>query len=317
MEQDLYLKTKKKTDYIATTTDLLHTIKNNTYMIYPGNVYKPITAKQHDFMTFILRGLHIMVNTLFAEELQDLTLKEKTQYIQENSPFFKINVDDILPFLQRTSTGSFRNISKQDGLQYVEQLRQMSNTLALYRIIDNEDGTGQIQSINLFSFTSLDYKEVNGQLIDILSFDLYINPQAVESILIIFDTWFGNKGFGKTYIDVLLNLRSVHSKNLYYFISRYANLIGREQGHTINLSTITKYLGIDKQTRPYNKLMQIVQQFNKDIKDTGSELVITITKKGKAGQVKQINLKMDNNEVEELIQPAEQEAQQVDYNDYF
>ena len=126
-----------------------------------------------------------------------------------------------------------------------------------------------------------------------------------------------NDGYGHTQIQTILRLKSVHSKNLYYFISRYANLIGREQGHTINLSTITKYLGIDKQTRPYNKLMQIVQQFNKDIKDTGSELVITITKKGKAGQVKQINLKMDNNEVEELIQPAEQEAQQVDYNDYF
>ena len=58
------------------------------------------------------------------------------------------------------------------------------------------------------------------------------------------------------------------------------------------MSTLTKYLNINKLNRPYKQLIQIIDKYNKEMMDSGYELIVIPTKKGKKGQVLQIILKM-------------------------
>ena len=101
-----------------------------------------------------------------------------------------------------------------------------------------------------------------------------------------------NDGYGHTQIQTILRLKSVHSKNLHYYICRYKTLINSNTGYKVNISTLTKYLGINKLNRPYKQLIQIIDKYNKEMMDSGYELIVIPTKKGKKGQVLQIILKM-------------------------
>ena len=68
MEQNLYLKTKASTDSILTTNNLLHSISENNCMVLTNGA---MTVKQCDFMTFIFKGLQIMVNNLNNTEVDE------------------------------------------------------------------------------------------------------------------------------------------------------------------------------------------------------------------------------------------------------
>ena len=292
--QQLYLSTKTEKDSIGVTNNLLHTINGNTYILGPKDFNNQITTKQHDFMTYIFKGLQVMVNKLNNTVIQeqyfhDLPLQSKIDYMKENCNFFEVKIEDVIPFLERTPTGT-RHISRRDALIKIQQIDNLSNIIKLYTIKKNGN-KGELQSITLFPTVSLKYEEIDRKLISITSFDLYINPDAMPFILEVFDK---TKGFGNGYIEHILSLKSVHSKNLYYYISRYANLVTSNTGYTVNLDNVTKYLGINKNDRPYKDLQDIIKKFNKDLTKiyNNCKLVITPTKKGKGGTVIQINLKL-------------------------
>ena len=293
MEQTLKLKTKATTDSIITTNHLLSTINKNSCMVLTNGA---MTVKQYDFMTFIFKGLQIMVNNLNNTEVYenldfyDLPVEEKVNYIQQNRPFLKVDVETVLPFLQTTNTGNIRRVTKREALDYINQLRDLGNKMYISNTIKNKDST-TIKSINLFSATSVDcIDDLDGTLY-IKTFDLLINLEAVPYILTLFD--YKNNSYGHTQIQTILKLKSVNSKNLHYYICRYMNLIDSYSGFKVNVSTITKYLGIDKQTRPYNQLLKIVSYYNKEMKNTGNIITIIPCKKGKKGQILQIIIKFE------------------------
>lgn len=292
MEQNLYLKTKASTDSILTTNNLLHSISENNCMVLTNGA---MTVKQCDFMTFIFKGLQIMVNNLNNTEVdeymdfRDLDMEVKVQYIQQNRPFLKVDVDTILPFLKTTNTGKTRRVTKQEALNYIAQLNEFADKMCICTTINKGERIQSIQSIHLFSMASVDVEEEAGGLLNIKTFDLLINLDAVPYILTLFDY---NNGYGHTQIQTILRLKSVHSKNLHYYICRYKTLINSNTGYKVNVSTLTKYLGIDKQTRPYNQLIQIIKYYNKEMMDSGYQLIVTPTKKGKKGQILQVILKM-------------------------
>lgn len=299
-KQTVYLKTKTKYDSVRVNNNLLLTVSNNRYIIGPNDMYESvITNKQHDFMTFIFKALQIMMNDLDKRNIDgiqfaDLPFNDKITYMENNINFFEINSDDVIPFLEMTSSGKIHHISKMDALKLVDSIGRMANTMRLYR--DKEDNErGEMLAITLFPTASLKYESVDGSLINITSFSLRINPDAIPFILAVFDK---SQSFGNAYIEHLLRLKNVHNKNLYYFMARYESLISRENGFDIMLSTITKYLGIAKSKRPYSDLIQIVKSFNKDLSKMGNtyDLVITPIKKDKHGKITKINLKMIDTE---------------------
>lgn len=302
MEQTLKLKTKANTDSIITTNHLLSTLNINSCVVLTNGA---MTVKQYDFMTFIFKGLQIMVNNLNNTEIcegfyfSDLPVEERVNYIQQNRPFLKVDVETILPFLQTTNTGNIRRMTKREALDYINQLRDLGNRMYISNTTKKEDST-TIDSINLFSATSVDaIEELDGTLY-IKTFDLLINLEAVPYILTLFD--YMNNSYGHTQIKTILKLKSVNSKNLHYYICKYMNLINSYNGFKVNVSTLTKYLGIDKQIRPYKQLLQIVQYYNKEMADTGNIITVTPCKKGKKGQILQVILKL------------EQTTEQLQYN---
>lgn len=293
MEQTLKLKTKATTDSIITTNHLLSTINKNSCMVLTNGA---MTVKQYDFMTFIFKGLQIMVNNLNNTEVyeglyfSDLPVEERVNYIQQNRPFLKVDVETILPFLQTTNTGNIRRVTKREALDYIAQLRDLGNTMYISNIIKNGNNT-DIKAINLFSTASISIEDESNELLYIKTFDLLINLEAVPYILTLFD--YKNNSYGHTQIKTILKLKSVNSKNLHYYICKYMNLINSYNGFKVNVSTLTKYLGIDKQTRPYNQLLQIVKYYNKEMADTGNIITVTPCKKGKRGQILQVILKLE------------------------
>lgn len=293
MEQTLKLKTKANTDSIITTNHLLSTLNINSCVVLTNGA---MTVKQYDFMTFIFKGLQMMVNNLNNTEItelldfRDLDIEDKINYIQQNRPFLKVDVETILPFLQTTNTGNTRRVTKREALDYIEQLRELGNKMYISNTIKNEDST-TIKSINLFSTASVDATDESDELLYIKTFDLLINLEAIPYILTLFD--YKNNSYGHTQIRTILKLKSVNSKNLHYYICRYMNLINSYNGFKVNVSTLTKYLGIDKQNRPYKQLLQIVQYYNKEMMDTGNIITVTPCKKGKKGQILQVILKLE------------------------
>lgn len=293
MEQTLKLKTKANTDSIITTNHLLSTINKNSCMVLTNGA---MTVKQYDFMTFIFKGLQIMVNNLNNTEItelldfRDLDIEDKINYIQQNRPFLKVDVETILPFLQTTNTGNIRRMTKREALDYIAQLRDLGNKMYISNIIKNGNTT-DIKAINLFSTASISVEDESAELVYIKTFDLLINLEAIPYILTLFD--YKNNSYGHTQIKTILKLKSVNSKNLHYYICKYMNLINSYNGFKVNVSTLTKYLGIDKQTRPYKQLLQIVQYYNKEMADTGNIITVTPCKKGKRGQILQVILKLE------------------------
>lgn len=293
MEQTLKLKTKANTDSIITTNHLLSTLNINSCVVLTNGA---MTVKQYDFMTFIFKGLQMMVNNLNNTEItelldfRDLDIEDKINYIQQNRPFLKVDVETILPFLQTTNTGNIRRMTKREALDYIAQLRDLGNKMYISNIIKNGNTT-DIKAINLFSTASISVEDESAELVYIKTFDLLINLEAIPYILTLFD--YTNNSYGHTQIQTILKLKSVNSKNLHYYICKYMKLINSYSGFKVNVSTLTKYLGIDKQTRPYKQLLQIVQYYNKEMKDTGNIITITPCKKGKRGQILQIILKLE------------------------
>lgn len=302
MEQTLKLKTKTSTDSIITTNHLLSTLNINSCVVLTNGA---MTVKQYDFMTFIFKGLQMMVNNLNNTEItelldfRDLDIEDKINYIQQNRPFLKVDVETILPFLQTTNTGNIRRMTKREALDYIAQLRDLGNKMYISNIIKNGNTT-DIKAINLFSTASISVEDESAELVYIKTFDLLINLEAIPYILTLFD--YTNNSYGHTQIQTILKLKSVNSKNLHYYICKYMKLINSYSGFKVNVSTLTKYLGIDKQTRPYKQLLQIVQYYNKEMKDTGNIITVTPCKKGKRGQILQIILKL------------EQTTEQLQYN---
>lgn len=302
MEQTLKLKTKANTDSIITTNHLLSTLNINSCVVLTNGA---MTVKQYDFMTFIFKGLQMMVNNLNNTEItelldfRDLDIEDKINYIQQNRPFLKVDVETILPFLQTTNTGNIRRVTKREALDYIAQLRDLGNKMYISNIIKNGNTT-DIKAINLFSTASISVEDESAELVYIKTFDLLINLEAIPYILTLFD--YTNNSYGHTQIQTILKLKSVNSKNLHYYICKYMKLINSYSGFKVNVSTLTKYLGIDKQTRPYKQLLQIVQYYNKEMADTGNIITVTPCKKGKRGQILQIILKL------------EQTTEQLQYN---
>ena len=293
MEQTLKLKTKATTDSIITTNHLLSTLNMNSCMVLTNGA---MTVKQYDFMTFIFKGLQMMVNNLNNTEVtklldfRDLDMEDKINYIQQNRPFLKVDVETVLPFLQTTNTGNIRRISKREALDYINQLRDLGNQMYISNIIKNGNTT-DIKAINLFSTASISIEDESEELLCIKTFDLLINLEAIPYILTLFD--YKNNSYGHTQIKTILKLKSVNSKNLHYYICKHIRLINSYNGFKINVSTLTKYLGIANQTRPYNQLLKIVNYYNKEMKDTGTKITITPCKKGKRGQILQIIIKLE------------------------
>lgn len=293
MEQTLKLKTKANTDSIITTNHLLSTLNINSCVVLTNGA---MTVKQYDFMTFIFKGLQMMVNNLNNTEItelldfRDLDIEDKINYIQQNRPFLKVDVETILPFLQTTNTGNIRRMTKREALDYINQLRDLGNKMYISNIIKNGNTT-DIKAINLFSTASISVEDESAELVYIKTFDLLINLEAIPYILTLFD--YTNNSYGHTQIQTILKLKSVNSKNLHYYICKYMKLINSYSGFKVNVSTLTKYLGIDKQTRPYKQLLQIVQYYNKEMADTGNIITVTPCKKGKRGQILQVILKLE------------------------
>ena len=310
-KQTVYLKTKTSKDSIRVNNDLLLTVSNNRYILGPNDMYESvITNKQHDFMTFIFKALQIMMNDLDNRDINgiqfiDLQFDDKINYMENNINFFEINVDNVIPFLEMTSSGKVHHISKMDALKLVDSIGRMANTRLLYKTSYNENtNEGEVSAITLFPTASLKYDIIDDSLIDITSFSLRINPDAIPFILAVFDK---SNGFGTAYIDQLLKLKNVHNKNLYYYLARYESLINRKNGFDVMLTTVTKYLGISRSKRPYKDLTQIVNSFNKDLSKMGNthDLVVTPIKKNKHGKITKINLKFMDNESNTNTLPIE------------
>lgn len=280
MEKKLHLKTKTQEDSVLTTNHVLESLKQNTSVIYPKNLNRGMTVKEHDFMTYVFKALQVWVNdlnktTVNEEGLQfyDLSMPDKIKYMKEHEPFFKIEVEEVKEFLSRTDATNFRKVSIKDTFNFLQQIYDLSHNLVIATLKEDDNGniTGGI--MDLFPYTSFQGRRLNLDNINIKTFDLYVNPYAYESILTVFNA-FDKGGYGNTNIQILEGFRTVYTKNLWYFVSRYVNLIDTKQGFKVKLKTITDYLGISEQRQPMEKLKQIVKSFNKEMLQYNVQLIL-------------------------------------------
>ena len=280
MEKKLYLKSRNSEDSILTTNHVLESLKQNCSVIYPKNLNRGMTVKEHDFMTYVFKALQVWVNQLNKEtvndeglQFADLSMPEKIEYMKEHEPFFKVEVDEMKEFLNRTNTTNFRRVSINETFKFLQEIYDLSHNLVIATLKEDEEGniTGGI--MDLFPYTSFQGRKLTQNDINLKTFDLYINPYAYESILTVFNA-FDKGGYGNTNIQILEGFRTVYTKNLWYFVSRYVNLIATQQGFKVKLKTITDYLGISEQERPFNKLKQIVNSFNKEMLKYNVQLIV-------------------------------------------
>lgn len=280
MEKKLYLKSRNSEDSILTTNHVLESLKQNCSVIYPKNLSRGMTVKEHDFMTYIFKALQVWVNQLNKEivndeglQFYDLSMPEKIEYMKEHEPFFKVEVDEMKEFLSKTDDTNFRYVSINDTFKYLQQIHDLSHNLVIATLKKDEEGniTGGI--MDLFPYTSFQGRQLTQNDINLKTFDLYINPYAYESILTVFNA-FDEGGYGNTNIQILEGFRTVYTKNLWYFVSRYVNLIATQQGFKVKLKTITDYLGISEQRQPMEKLKQIVNSFNKEMLKYDVQLIV-------------------------------------------
>lgn len=280
MEKKLHLRTKTSKDSVLTTNHVLESLKQNSTIIYPKNLSRGMTVKEHDFMTYMFKALQVWVNELNKEtvndeglQFADLSMAEKVKYMKEHEPFFKIEVDEMKQFLRKTDNTNFRYVSIKDTFNFLQQIYDLSHNLVLATLKEDEEGniTGGI--MDLFPYTSFQGRQLNPNDINLKTFDLYINPYAYESILTVFNA-LDKGGYGNTNIQILEGFRTVYTKNLWYYVSRYVNLIDTPQGFKVKLKTITDYLGISDQERPYNNLKKIVNSFNKEMLQYNVQLIV-------------------------------------------
>lgn len=280
MEKKLHLRTKTSKDSVLTTNHVLESLKQNSTIIYPKNLSRGMTVKEHDFMTYMFKALQVWVNELNKEtvneeglQFSDLSMDEKIKYMKEHEPFFKIEVDEMKQFLRKTDNTNFRYVSIKDTFNFLQQIYDLSHNLVLATLKEDEEGniTGGI--MDLFPYTSFQGRQLNPNDINLKTFDLYINPYAYESILTVFNA-LDKGGYGNTNIQILEGFRTVYTKNLWYYVSRYVNLIDTPQGFKVKLKTITDYLGISDQERPYNNLKKIVNSFNKEMLQYNVQLIV-------------------------------------------
>lgn len=280
MEKKLHLRTKTSKDSVLTTNHVLESLKQNSTIIYPKNLSRGMTVKEHDFMTYMFKALQVWVNELNKEtvndeglQFADLSMAEKVKYMKEHEPFFKIEVDEMKQFLRKTDNTNFRYVSIKDTFNFLQQIYDLSHNLVLATLKEDEEGniTGGI--MDLFPYTSFQGRQLNPNDINLKTFDLYINPYAYESILTVFNA-LDKGGYGNTNIQILEGFRTVYTKNLWYYVSRYVNLIDTPQGFKVKLKTITDYLGISEQKQPMEKLKQIVNSFNKEMLQYNVQLIV-------------------------------------------
>lgn len=267
MTNELNLTSKTKYDTIRTTNHVLETISKNMFLMSSNNVFRGMTKKQHEFLTFVLKQLQVEVNKwnntyIESTQFMDLPIEDKVQILQEHNPFFTISTDEIIPFLKATGSHKFRKITKQEALKYIREIQNFANQLVVCQdIYDAQQNRGNIISYPLFSATSLDYSLDKGKLITINHFDLLINPAAYEVILNLFNA-LDVKGFGSTIIEVLLDINSVYAKNLWFFISRFSNYIDRPKGNKYSTKLLYSVLSGEEKLR-YQDLTQSVKILNK------------------------------------------------------
>ena len=280
MEKKLHLKTKTSKDSVLTTNHVLESLKQNSTIIYPKNLSRGMTVKEHDFMTYMFKALQVWVNELNKEivndeglQFADLSMADKIKYMKEHEPFFKIEVDEMKQFLSRTDNTNFRYVSVKETFNFLQQIYDLSHNLVLATLKEDEDGNVTGGIMDLFPYTSFQGRQLNPNDINLKTFDLYINPYAYESILTVFNA-LDKGGYGNTNIQILEGFRTVYTKNLWYYVSRYVNLIDTPQGFKVKLKTITDYLGISDQERPFNKLKQIVNSFNKEMLQYNVQLIV-------------------------------------------
>ena len=300
MEKKLHLKTKTSEDSVLTTNHVLESLKQNCSVIYPKNLSRGMTVKEHDFMTYMFKALQVWVNELNREivnvndeylQFEDLSMEEKVKYMKEHEPFFKIEVDEIKQFLRKTDNTTFRKVSINETFNFLQQIYDLSHNLVLATLKEDEEGniTGGI--MDLFPYTSFQGRQLKLNNIDIKTFDLYINPYAYEAILTVFNA-LDKGGYGNTNIQILEGFRTVYTKNLWYYVSRYVNLIDTPQGFKVKLKTITDYLGISEQDRPFNNLKKIVNSFNKEMLQYNVKLIVEPVKT--RNKITHVILKSDN-----------------------
>lgn len=280
MEKKLYLKSRNSEDSILTTNHVLESLKQNCSVIYPKNLNRGMTVKEHDFMTYIFKALQVWVNQLNKEtvneeglQFYDLSMQDKIKYMKEHEPFFKVEVEEIKEFLNRTDTTNFRRVSINETFKFLQELYDLSHNLVIATLKEDEEGNMTGGIMDLFPYTSFQGRKLTQNKINIHTFDLYINPYAYESILTVFNA-FDKGGYGNTNIQILEGFRTVYTKNLWYFVSRYVNLIDTQQGFKVKLKTITDYLGISEQRQPMEKLKQIVNSFNKEMLQYNVQLIV-------------------------------------------
>lgn len=280
MEKKLHLKTKTQEDSVLTTNHVLESLKQNTSVIYPKNLNRGMTVKEHDFMTYVFKALQVWVNdlnkTIVNEEglqFYDLSMPDKIKYMKEHEPFFKIEVDEMKEFLSRTDATNFRKVSIKDTFNFLQQIYDLSHNLVIATLKEDDNGNITGCVMDLFPCTSFQGRRLNLDNINIETFDLYVNPYAYESIVTVFNA-FDKGGYGNTNIQILEGFRTVYTKNLWYFVSRYVNLIDTKQGFKVKLKTITDYLGISEQERPFNNLKKIVNSFNKEMLKYNVQLIL-------------------------------------------
>lgn len=265
----LHLHPKTKYDTIRTTNHVLSTISKNMYLMGTNNIFKGMTKKQHEFMTFVLRGLQIFVNrwnNTYIDELgryfADLSIDEKVNVLKEANPFLVVDAEELIPFLKSTTSAKFRNINKREALKYMEEIQSISNSMVVCQdIFNRETSSGTITSFSLFNAVSLKYKSEKGEIITVDTFDLLINPMAYESILLLFDA-LDSKGFGNTILEILLDIKSPYAKNLWFFISRFSNYIDRPKGNKYSTKLLYSVLSGEEKLR-YQDLKQAITSLNR------------------------------------------------------
>ena len=294
----LHLHPKTKFDTIRTTNHVLSTISRNMYVMGTNNIFRGMTKKQHEFMTFVLRGLQIWVNrwnNTYIEELGlyfvDLPIEEKVNILKKDNPFLVVEAEELIPFLKSTTSKKFRNINKQEALKYMEEIQSISNSMVVCQdIFNRETSSGTITSYNLFNAVSLNYKSEKGEIITVNTFDLLINPVAYESILLLFDA-LDSKGFGNTILEILLDIQSPYAKNLWFFISRFSNYIDRPQGNKYSTKLLYSVLSGEEKlryqdlTRAVTALNRVLAKYPVDGEPVELEIEPTKTKKREVTEV--------------------------------
>lgn len=313
----LHLHTKTKYDTIRTTNHVLSTISRNMYVMGTNNIFRGMTKKQHEFMTFILRGLQILVNNwnnTYIDELGlyfvDLPIEQKVEILKKDNPFLVVEAEELIPFLKSTTSAKFRNINKQEALKYIEEIQSISNNMVVCQdIFNRHTAKGKITSYILFSAVSLNYKSEKGEIITVDTFDLLINPMAYESILLLFDA-LDAKGFGSTILEILLDIQSPYAKNLWFFISRFSKYIDRPQGNKYSAKLLYSVLSGEEKLsyqdlrRAITSLNRVLAKYPVDGEPVELEIEPTKTKKR---EVTEVALRCIN--LQQLINSYVQSAQ--------